>query len=79
MAGVFHGVNMAICIPVTGVYGKKSGLFTNASAHGVNSSPPSAAYMRQSIRTELVRLVACHLFGIKQLPEPTLTHCQLGP
>ena len=41
-----------------------------------NSSPPSAAYMRQWIRT-LVQIMACRLFGAKPLPEPMLVYCQL--
>ena len=32
-----------------------------------NSSPPSAAYMRQWIRSALVKIMACHLFGAKPL------------
>ena len=43
----------------------------------VNSSPPSAAYMRQWTESSLVRVMACHLFGAKPLPEPMLVYCQL--
>ena len=32
-----------------------------------NSSPPSAAYMRQWIKSTLVQIMACRLFGAKQL------------
>ena len=39
----------------------------------VNSSPPSAAYMRQWIGSALVQIMACRLFGAKPLPEPILT------
>ena len=45
----------------------------------VNSSPPSAAYMRQWTGSALVRVIACRLFGAKPLPEPMLTYCQLDP
>ena len=41
------------------------------------SSPPSAAYMRQWTRSELVQVMACRLFGAKPLPEPMLAFCQL--
>ena len=39
---------------------------------GVNSFPPSAAYMRQWIRSALVQIMACRLFGAKPLHEPML-------
>ena len=42
-----------------------------------NSSPPSAAYMRQWTGSALVQVVACHVFGAKPLPEPMLAYCQL--
>ena len=42
-----------------------------------NSSPPSAAYMRQWIGSALVRVMACRLFGAKPLTEPMLTYRQL--
>ena len=43
----------------------------------VNSSPPSAAYMRHWTGSSLVHVIACRLFGAKPLPEPMLTYCQL--
>ena len=43
-----------------------------------NSSPPSAAYMRQWIRSALFQVMACCLFCAKPLPEPMLAYCQLG-
>ena len=43
----------------------------------VNSSPPSAAYMRQWIGSALVQIMACRLFGAKPLPELMLVYCQL--
>ena len=43
----------------------------------VNSSTPSAAYMRQWTGPALVQVMACRLFGAKPLPEPILAYCQL--
>ena len=43
----------------------------------INSSPPSAAYMRQWTGPSLVQVMACCLFGTKPLPEPMLAYCQL--
>ena len=45
----------------------------------INSSPLSAAYMRQWTGSTLVQVMACHLFGTKPLPEPTLAYCLLDP
>ena len=44
-----------------------------------NTSPPSAAYMRQwtGPAPALVQVMACRLFGAKPLPEPMLAFCQL--
>ena len=39
----------------------------------VNSTPPSATYMRHWTRSALVQIMACRLFGAKPLPEPMLT------
>ena len=44
-----------------------------------NSSLPSAAYMRQWIRSALFQVMARRLFGAKPLPEPMLAYCQLDP
>ena len=43
-----------------------------------SSSPPSAAYMRQSIRSTVVQIMACRLFGAKPLSKPMLGYCQLN-
>ena len=40
-----------------------------------DSSPPSAAYMRQWAYSALVQVMACRLFGAKLLPEPMLAYC----
>ena len=42
-----------------------------------NSSPPSAAYMRQETGPALTQTMACRLFGAKPLSEPMLAYCQL--
>ena len=46
----------------------------------VNSSPPSAAYMRQWIGSALVHIMACRLFGTKPLskPLPVFVNWSLG-
>ena len=45
----------------------------------LNSSPPSAAYMRQWIRSALLQIMACCMFGAKPLSELMLGYCQLDP
>ena len=50
-----------------------------SQASDINSSPPSAAYMRQWTGSTLVQVMACRLFGAKPLPEPMLDYCQLDP
>ena len=42
-----------------------------------NSSPPSAAYLREWNGSSMAQVMACRLFGAKPLSEPTLTHCLL--
>ena len=44
-----------------------------------NSSPPSAAYMRQCIGSALIEIMACRLFGTQPLSQPMLGYCQLDP
>ena len=56
-----------------------SGYDINATVSCFNSSPPSAAYMRQWNGPALVQATACRLYGAKSLPEPMLTYCQLNP
>ena len=43
----------------------------------VNSSLPSAAYMREWTWSSLVQVMACFLFGTKPLPEPMPAYCYL--
>ena len=43
----------------------------------LNSSPPSAAYMRQRTESAVVQVIACRLFIAKPLPETMLAYCQL--
>ena len=45
----------------------------------VHSSPPSAAYMPQRIRSTLFHIMVCRLFGAKPLSEPMLGYCQVDP
>ena len=45
----------------------------------INSSLPSAAYMRRCTRSALVQIMACRLFGAKPLYKPKLGYCQLDP
>ena len=44
-----------------------------------NSSPPSAAFMRQWTRSAFVQIMTCHLIGAKPLSERMQPHCQLDP
>ena len=39
----------------------------------------SVAYMRQSISSALVQIMACSLFGAKPLSMPMLGYCQMDP
>ena len=43
----------------------------------LNSSPPSAAHMRQWTGSALVQVMALRLFGTKPFPEPMLAYCRL--
>ena len=45
----------------------------------INSSPPSAAYMRQWTGSSLVHVMACCLFATKPLSKPMLGYYQLDP
>ena len=45
----------------------------------INSSPPSAAHIRHWSGLVLVQIMACRLFGAKQLSKPMLGYCQLDP
>ena len=45
----------------------------------VNSSPPSAAYMRQWTRSALLQIMACRLIRAKPLSKPMLGYRQLDP
>ena len=52
---------------------------TSPKVQWVNSSPISAAYMRQWIAPALLQIMDCRLFGAKPLSEPTLGYCQSNP
>ena len=43
----------------------------------INSSPPSAACMRQGIGQALVEIMACHLFQARPSSKPVLEYCYL--
>ena len=45
----------------------------------INSPPPGAEYMHQSIRSALVQIMACHLYGAKPLSKQMLGHFQSDP
>ena len=45
----------------------------------LKSSPLSAAYMRQWIGPEFIKIKACNLFGAKPLSKPMLGYSQLDP
>ena len=53
--------------------------FGSQNAYRSYSSPPSVAYMRQSISSALVQIMACSLFGAKPLSMPMLGYCQMDP
>ena len=44
----------------------------------LNSSPPSAAYMRRWNGSTLGQIIACCLFGVKPLSKSMLIYCQLN-
>ena len=44
-------------------------------SHSVNSSPPSATYMRRLRGSALVQIMACRLIGAKPLSKPMLEYC----
>ena len=58
---------------------KLSEISLSVGSQRVNSSPPCAAYMRQWLRSALVQIKACRLFGAKPLPKPMLGYCQVDP
>ena len=45
----------------------------------INSSPHSAEHMCQWIRSALVQIMACCLFGTKPLSKPMLGYCRMEP
>ena len=54
---------------------KHKNTFIYSRYNDVNSSLPSAAYMRQWTESALVQVMACRLFCAKPLPEPVLAYC----
>ena len=57
--------------------GLSSNKYENLTLVVLHSSPPSAAYMRQSSGSALVQVMACRLLGAKPLLEPVLACYQL--
>ena len=57
------------------VHEKLTFFFNQFWTSGVNSSPPSVAYMRQWIRSALVQIMASRLVGAKPLSEPMMEYC----
>ena len=70
-------INQINIFPGDAFYNGRRDLRNRAASAGVNSSPPSAAYMFQWNGSALVQVMACRLVGTKPLPEPALTYCQL--
>ena len=76
-------------IKITGFFSKYSIIIMHSFPHLVchvlhnehfsilNSSPPSATYMRQWIGPTLIQIMACQPFGAKSLSKPMLGYCQL--
>ena len=56
---------------------KKGIVVIKCTPKGLNSSVPSAAYMRLWTVSVFVQVMAYRLFGAKSLLEPMLTYCQL--
>ena len=55
------------------------GSYTWMISDYVNSSPPSAAYMRQWTGSALAQIMAWRLYGAKPLSESMLAYCQSHP
>ena len=57
---------------------KRYGHITTSSIfHWSLTHPLSAAYIRQSIGSALIQIMACRLFGTNLLSKPMLVYCQL--
>ena len=57
----------------------KFGFVPDLKLYSINSSSPSAAYMRQWTGSAVVQVTTWCLFGAKPLPASLLTFCQLYP
>ena len=57
----------------------QNGAISSMYTKDFNSSPTSAAYMRQWIGTALVQIMACHLFSAKPLSKSMLGYYQSEP
>ena len=65
---------------VSGMYtGNQITHHWTVDALALNSSPPSAAYMRHWTGSALIHIMACRLIGVKPLSEPMLEYWKLAP
>ena len=71
------GKNIYLGVNIVNLWWIADELLRAITAGSFNSSPPSAAYMRQWIGSALIKIMACHLFGAKPLSKPMLGYCQL--
>ena len=53
-------------------------LYYQGGRVSINSSHPSAAYMRPRVGSTLFQLMACRLSGAKPLSKPMLGYCKLA-
>ena len=58
---------------------QKSNVYVKKIFKRINSSPPSATYMRRWTGSALLQMMACRPEGAKLLSEEMLTYCQLDP
>ena len=64
------------CLYFNGKLTKLTSLMRNPDVSLVNSSHPSAVYIRQWTGSTLVPIMACHLFSAKPIAKPMLAYCQ---
>ena len=75
MPDIFYNVPVLQTVNEQCLTWNKSCMKKYQKKKGINSSPPSAAYMRQWIGSALVQIMACRLNGAKPLSEPMLEYC----
>ena len=62
-----------------GLYKQEHICINGLGHYWLNSSPPNATFKHQWIRSALVQIMACHLFGAKPLSKPMSDYYQLDP